>query len=574
MNIKTKFLVLSTSLLFISNTVVGFLGYHKSATELDELGKTTLKNATRETIIQLETLDNQVKKGNITLKEAKEQAVNSLFGKKNEDGTRTINKDINLGEKGYLYVISPEGKLLVHPEQEGENIYSSKDANGNEVGKMVIENAKKDGFSQYNWQVPGTNKTEAKIAYSQEFDEWGWIVVAGSYEADFNAAAKGILDQTLVVAIVTILVGFGITYYFTHSLSSTLNLVKRRLEKIADGDLRGDKLIVESKDETQELAKSLNKMSENLNKIITSVSQSAQELNGSSEETASSIEEITASSEKINEIIQTVAIEAQNGQTATNKAVNAVEELTNLIGEAQNRALKGSDISNQTLDTAEKGAGKVEGLVRRMNDIESKTAQTQGVIKELEQYSREISQITNTITSIAEQTNLLALNAAIEAARAGEHGKGFSVVADEVRKLSEQSNDGANQVAALTKKIGELTNRSAKAMEESRTIVGEGVDSAQIAGQSLKDILLAVQDTVNETEKIKELTEEGALSSNKILELIQYLAKSSEKISASSQEASASTEESTASIQTVSAISEETSGMANELNNIVKKFKH
>ncbi len=146
MNIKTRFLVVSTSLLLISNSLIGVIGYQKATSELDNMGRTALKNATKEAIIQLETLDSQVEKGKITLDDAKKQAANNIFGTKNTDGTREINKEIDLGEEGYLYVIAPDGKLLIHPNKEGENIYSTKDANGEEVGKMVVENAKKRWF--------------------------------------------------------------------------------------------------------------------------------------------------------------------------------------------------------------------------------------------------------------------------------------------------------------------------------------------------------------------------------------------------------------------------------------------
>src|SRR3546814_17136738 len=64
----------------------------------------------------------------------------------------------------------------------------------------------------------------------------------------------------------------------------------------------------------------------------------------------------------------------------------------------------------------------------------------------LEQDSKNINTILDTIRSIAEQTNLLALNAAIEAARAGDQGRGFAVVADEVRALARRTGDSTGEI--------------------------------------------------------------------------------------------------------------------------------
>jgi len=76
-------------------------------------------------------------------------------------------------------------------------------------------------------------------------------------------------------------------------------------------------------------------------------------------------------------------------------------------------------------------------------------------LQSLQDHTKKISEISQSIQYITSQTNLLALNSAIEAARAGEHGRGFAVVADEIRKLS---NNTVKDLKNVNDKINNITN--------------------------------------------------------------------------------------------------------------------
>ncbi|MFQ2505895.1 methyl-accepting chemotaxis protein [Aeromonas caviae] len=113
--------------------------------------------------------------------------------------------------------------------------------------------------------------------------------------------------------------------------------------------------------------------------------------------------------------------------------------------------------AQETLHSAEEGAGLLRAVVQTSSLIASQVDEAIALIGQLNEQSRSIEAIVSTISAIADQTNLLALNAAIEAARAGEQGRGFAVVADEVRQLAARTSLSTGEIAKVVQKNRELT---------------------------------------------------------------------------------------------------------------------
>ncbi|MDX7808042.1 PAS domain-containing methyl-accepting chemotaxis protein [Aeromonas caviae] len=136
--------------------------------------------------------------------------------------------------------------------------------------------------------------------------------------------------------------------------------------------------------------------------------------------------------------------------------------------------------AQETLHSAEEGAGLLRAVVQTSSLIASQVDEAISLIGQLNEQSRSIEAIVSTISAIADQTNLLALNAAIEAARAGEQGRGFAVVADEVRQLAARTSLSTDEIARVVQKNRELT---ARVTDEMAGVAGSAeLGKQQIAG--------------------------------------------------------------------------------------------
>lgn len=350
----------------------------------------------------------------------------------------------------------------------------------------------------------------------------------------------------------------------------------QKMQQLMDSAGNGDLTVqgeVVSTDETGQLMKAFNAMIQHQAQVVGLVRRAAIELAAGSEEMAASSQQVASTSTDIARNISEVAEEADSSTKSAIETSEVLLQLSSLIQIAKNCAGTSAQDSQATLKAAQDGQATVTETVSRMDNIKIQTVATEELIATLSRYSEQIGQITDTITGIAKQTNLLALNAAIEAARAGEAGRGFAVVAEEVRKLAEHSNEEAEQVAALVRKIAESTAAAVGSTQKSRVEAEYGVEAVQRAGEALERILRAVLGNVKDMQQIVNVTNDEVATSDKIIQLINAVATGIETMSSHAQHVAAATEEITAAVETVASSAEETSAMANELRSAVERFK-
>jgi len=147
------------------------------------------------------------------------------------------------------------------------------------------------------------------------------------------------------------------------------------------------------------------------------------------------------------------------------------------------------------------------------------------------------------------------------------------VVAGEVKKLANQSEQSAQAVAGLLEDISLRSGKVAEAMRSGVREVEHGMKAARDAEQAFAEILESVHQVDNEVQESSEAFEKMAASSQEISAAMEQTVTISEQTSAGAQEVSAATEEQLATLEEISNSSVELSRTAQELNDIVSRFR-
>ncbi len=282
-----------------------------------------------------------------------------------------------------------------------------------------------------------------------------------------------------------------------------LRQITERVQSIAEGDADLTRQIeMNRRDEFGTLGGFFNTFITRIHDVIAEVS-------GVTREVASAASEIAASSEQI-----------ASGMTDQSQQVtqvsSAVEQMSSSVIEVARKSADAAGSANESGRIATEGGAVVEETILGMNAINDAVLASAAAVQELGKRGDQIGEVITVINDIADQTNLLALNAAIEAARAGEHGRGFAVVADEVRKLADRTTTATEEIASSIKAIQQETTQAVEGMTAGTDQVRVGVEKAQRAGGSLKQIVASAQDVSTMIQAIAAAAEQQSAASEEV----------------------------------------------------------
>lgn len=574
-SIKTKLIAITILILIIPLLVLGMISYYKSQSSLDDLGATNLKNSVEMTIEMIESLNEEVDKGTITLEEAQEKVKVAILGEKDAQGHRPINEDFDLGENGYLFILEDDGLMVGHPELEGTNMWDEEDLNGVKfIQEMIAAGNNGGDFTYYDFPLPNDeNSIESKVVYSKTDPHWGWTVNASTYLIDFNAPAKSILTTIIIVTTIAIVVCGAIIWLFTNRIATPISLVAERMNLLASGDLSHEMIKIKSKDETGELANAMNIMHTKLKEMINKISKASEMLTSRSEELTQSAQEVKAGSEQISSTMHEIASGSETQANSISDLASAMQIYAEEVDKANENGEKIQESSKEVLKITEEGSDLMESSKRQMEKIDQIVRESVEKVEQLEGQTQEISKLVAIIQDIADQTNLLALNAAIEAARAGEHGSGFAVVADEVRKLAEQVTESVTDITSIVENIQSETSIVTGTLQEGYEEVEQGTNEIETTSEKFAEINCSINNMVENVQSISSSLASIAANNQEMNSAIEDIAAVSEESAAGVEETSASTEQTSAAMEEFVTNLNELSNLAIELNDLIRHFK-
>ncbi|KSU74846.1 methyl-accepting chemotaxis sensory transducer with TarH sensor [Bacillus altitudinis] len=467
-------------------------------------------------------------------------------------------KEIKIGQKGYAFIMEKDKTVLADPTQKPGSKVNENLAN------IIFKN--KQGNGSYT-----LNGTDKKVAYVTN-ELTGWKIGGTMLVSEVEDAAKPVFNTAIIVFSVTLIVAGTLIFFIVRSISSRLSNLARFSKKVSDGDLR-DKLQIQSDDEIGQVGKGFNTMIDSLRSLIGAVQTSVENVASSSEELTASAGQTSKATEHI-----TLAIEqfSTGNESQNDKVESSSEELEEMNRGLQHMNESAESITASSIKSTEiagEGGQLVEKTASQMNVIDQTVKKAENVISALESKSKDITQILGVINGIADQTNLLALNAAIEAARAGESGRGFSVVAEEVRKLAVQSANSAKEIENLIKEIVQDIDVSQEVFTAVNQEVQSGLSFTEQTKVSFHNIFDMTKEISDQLQTMNRTVVQLSKGSAHVSEAVREIADVSRESSANIQDIAASAEEQLASMEEISSSSATLSSMAEELRDLISKFK-
>jgi len=176
---------------------------------------------------------------------------------------------VELGKRGYIYIIDENGSIIYHPQQQ--LIYAGLKEENIE---QVINSEKTTFIDDY--------QGEKRITTIQPIDYANWKMVGVSYVNEIVENRQKFNQLIIVILLFGIVFIIIASFFISYKISQPIKRLEHQMNKIEGGDFSIDSLEVKGEDEVKQLTKSFNIMISRIKQLMDQI-VSEQELKRKSE---------------------------------------------------------------------------------------------------------------------------------------------------------------------------------------------------------------------------------------------------------------------------------------------------
>ncbi|TXK76752.1 sensor histidine kinase [Paenibacillus sp. N3.4] len=168
-------------------------------------------------------------------------------------------KQIQLGKKGYVFILDPQGNLVYHPQQQ--LVYSG--LKGEDIPALLQASDR---------SFPIQEAQQSKI-YTVRTTNFGWKIVGVTYPDDLLGSKKDMQVSSAIWGLLSLIIGLAISILLSVTLTRPIKQLEAHMKQVEKGnfDIR---VVVEGTNEISKLSRTFNLM---ISKIKELMSQTVQD---------------------------------------------------------------------------------------------------------------------------------------------------------------------------------------------------------------------------------------------------------------------------------------------------------